>query len=74
MARSFALTSVPGGLSIRDAAAGDSKKESAGTVEGRLKSLNKRKKSSLAHFHREKTKTQWTKDGVFIGVRKPTVV
>ena len=42
-----------------------------GSVEGRLKSLNRRRKEQLLHYHREKTRTQWSDEGAFIGVRKP---
>jgi ATP-dependent RNA helicase DDX18/HAS1 len=68
LAGAFALTSAPA-VSIPKSAVEEKKKE---YVKGKLKSLNKKKKESIKLFHSQKTKRQWTEDGCFIGVVKPS--
>lgn len=41
-------------------------------VKGKFKSLHRRRMQAVAKFHREKTKKQWTDDGKFVGMQKPS--
>ena len=68
LASAFALTSAPA-VSIPKSAVEEKKKE---YVKGKLKSLNRKKKESIKLFHQQKTKRQWTEDGCFVGVVKPS--
>ena len=68
LAHAFALTSAPT-VSIPKSAVEETKKE---YVTGKLKSLNRKKKESVKMFHQQKTKRQWTDDGCFVGVVKPS--
>jgi superfamily II DNA/RNA helicase len=68
LAGAFALTSPPA-VSIPRSTVDERKQE---YVKGKLKSLNKKKKDSIKLFHSQKTKRQWTSDGTFIGVSKPS--
>lgn len=69
LATAFALTSAPA-VSLPKNSADEKKKD---YVAGKLKSLNRRKKEALKHFHQMKTKSQWTDDGRFVGVTKPVM-
>lgn len=67
LAKAFALTSTPN-ISLPNTSA----EEKQDYVKGKIKSLNKRKGQAIRHYEQMKTKQQWTADGSFMGIAKPS--
>lgn len=68
LATAFALTQAPH-VSLPKSAAEETKKE---YVKGKLKSLNNRTKEAVRSYEQLKTKQQWTDDGSFVGMSRPS--
>jgi superfamily II DNA/RNA helicase len=69
LARAFALTSTPH-VSLPKSSSESKKQE---YVKGKLKAMNRMKKEHLRSFHQLKTKRQWTEEGDYIGMSKPSM-
>ncbi|EAN85995.1 putative ATP-dependent RNA helicase [Trypanosoma cruzi] len=67
LARCFALTSLPSVSLPKNTAEGKRQEY----VKGKLKSLNRRRLEAKKYYEAQKTKTQWTPDGHFVGAVPP---